>query len=112
MISHRWSLAHLYAVDDELKRKRQGYLSSDTTLAQYQAIINAVVTDPKAFVYVYRFGEIDYSTMIARIRERSWLVTFGLDGIMETAFPPDEPDEYVASDPRYIPVGIVRDLDP
>jgi hypothetical protein len=35
---------------------------------------------------------------------------FGLDGVLETAFPPDEPDTYFTSDSRYVSVGKLEEL--
>ena len=93
------------------KRKRQGHIGPETTLAEYQAIIAAVLHHPDAFVYVYRFGHSDYPVITAPVRGRTWLVMFGLDGILETAFPPDDPATYFGGDPRYIAVGPIKELE-
>jgi hypothetical protein len=92
------------------KRIRQGHLPPATTLAEYEAIILAIVSHPDAFVFVYRYGSTDYPTLVAPYQGRIWLVMFNLDGIMETAFPPDEPDTYFSTDPRYIPVGPAKEI--
>ena len=92
------------------KRIHQGHLSTTTTLAEYQALILAVVSHPEAFIYVYRYGSTDYPTVTAPYQGRMWLAMFNLDGIMETAFPPDEPNTYFSNDPRYIPVGSAKEI--
>jgi len=92
------------------KRIRQGHLPPATTLAEYEAIILAVVSHPDAFVFVYRYGSTDYPTLVAPYEGRIWLAMFSLDGIMETAFPPDKPDTYFSADPRYIPVGPAKEI--
>lgn len=92
------------------KRIRQGHLPPATTLAEYEAIILAIVSHPDAFVFVYRYGSTDYPTLVAPYQGRIWLAMFNLDGIMETAFPPDEPDTYFSADPRYIPVGAAKEM--
>ncbi len=91
------------------KRIRQGHLAFATTLAEYQQIILTIVSHPDAFVYVYRYGSTDYPAVVASYQGRIWLVMFSLEGIMETAFPPDDPDMYF-DDPRYIPVGAAREI--
>ena len=92
------------------KRKDQGHLPPQATLAEYEAIIQAVVRHPEALIYVYRYGSTDYPTVVASCEGQIWLVMFGLDGVMETAFPPGEPDTYFDRDPRYIPVGSIERL--
>ncbi len=87
------------------KRIRLGHLPPATTLAEYEKVILSIVSHPDAFVYVYRYGSTDYSTLVAPYKGRVWLAMFSLKGIMETAFPLDEPDTYFDDDPRYIPVG-------
>jgi len=92
------------------KRIRQGHLAPAATLAEYQQIILAIVSHPDAFVYVYRYGSTDYPTVAAPYQGQIWLTMFSLDGVVETAFPPDEPDTYFRDDPRYIPVGAAREI--
>jgi hypothetical protein len=92
------------------KRIRQGHLPPATTLAEYEAIILAIVSHPDAFVFVYRYGSTDYPTLVAPYKGRIWLAMFSLDGIIETALPPDEPDTYFSAEPRYIPVGLVKEM--
>jgi hypothetical protein len=92
------------------KRIRQGHLPATTALDEYEAIIQAIASHPEASVYVYQFGPTDYPTVVAPYQGRIWLAMFNLDGVMETAFPPDEPDTYFNADPRYIPVGSLREI--
>jgi len=92
------------------KRIRQGHLPSTATLAEYEAIILTIVSHPDAFVYVYRYGSADYPTLVAPYKDQMWLAMFNLDGVIETAFPPDKPETYFGSDPRYIPLGLVREM--
>jgi hypothetical protein len=92
------------------KRKDRGHLLPQATLDEYEAIIHSVVRYPRALVYVYRYAATDYPTVVALYEGQIWLVMFGLDGIMETAFPPDEPDTYFDRDPRYILVGSIERL--
>ncbi len=40
---------------------------------------------------------------------RAALVMMGLDGVLETAFPPKEPESYLANS-MFIYVGLVKDL--
>ncbi len=92
------------------KRIRQGHLTPATTLAEYEAIILTIVSHPDASVFVYRYGSTHYPTLVAPYKGRTWLAMFNLNGIMETAFPPDEPDTYFSTDPRYISLGPAREI--
>jgi hypothetical protein len=92
-----------------VKRIKRGHLPSGTTLAQYEAIIRDVVSNSAAQVYVFRFGQTDYPTVVAPIASRLWLVMFSLEGVLETAFPPDNPHSYF-QDPRYIQVGKMQEV--
>jgi len=92
------------------KRIRQGHLPSATTLAEYEAIILAIVSHPDAFVFVYQYGSTEYPTLVAPYEGRTWLVMFSMDGIIETAFPPDMPDTYFSADPRYVPIGPAKEI--
>jgi hypothetical protein len=104
----RWKPGKAYAHLN--KRKNRGHLLQQAKLADYETIIKAVLQHPEAFVYVYRYEAIDYPTVVAPYEGQVWLVMFGLEGIMETAFPPDEPDTYFELDPRYIPLGKIEEL--
>jgi len=44
-----------------------------------------------------------------RERERVWLVMLGLDGVLETGFPPESPESYLA-DESFIYLGLLKDL--
>ena len=52
---------------------------------------------PTAEVFAYRWGETIYPTVVAEVEGVRWLVMMGLDGIMETAFPPETPEMYLAN---------------
>lgn len=92
------------------KRIRQRHLDAATTLSEYEAIIQAIVSDPDALVYVYRYGSTDYPTVVAPYLGRTGLVMFSLVGIMETAFPPDDPIDYFSQDPRYSKIGTMKEV--
>lgn len=100
------------ALEHLSKRRERGHLPRHATLAEYEAIIRAVVCHSEAWLYVYRFGATDYPTVAAPYEGQIWLVMFGLDGVIETAFPPDEPDNYFDMDARYIFVSGVERLNP
>ncbi|MCY7369092.1 MAG: hypothetical protein LH474_13180 [Chamaesiphon sp.] len=77
------------------KRIRLGHLAENATLADYETIINRVTNDRQARVYVYIYDQILYPTLTTIVEDRLWLVMMGIDGVMETAFPPDNPDKYL-----------------
>jgi hypothetical protein len=84
-------------------------LPPDTTVEEYQAIIATILRDPQADVFVYSWGDIPYPTVVSEYSGSRWLVMFSLSGVMETAFPPDDPEGYL-SDPRFRRLGTLRKL--
>lgn len=93
-----------------IKRIERGHLSPETTLSQYEAIIRSVLLDPTAQVFVFQFGQTFYPTVVAEYADKAWLVMVGLNGILETAFPPDDVEDYVYNDPSYIRIGPIDEV--
>jgi hypothetical protein len=91
------------------KRIELGHLPDGTTVDYYEALILYVVRTPTAMVYAYRWGESLYPTVVAEVEGVPWLVTMGLDGLMETAFPPEGPEMYLAN-PRFQQMGTLEEL--
>ncbi len=79
-------------------------------MADYEAIIASILHDSSADVYVYLWqSNAVYPTVVANHDAGLWLVMFGLDGIMETAFPPTDPEQYL-SDSRFQYLGTIEDF--
>ncbi|MBI3360506.1 MAG: hypothetical protein HY023_05280 [Chloroflexi bacterium] len=93
-----------------IKRIERGHLPPGATLAEYEAIIREVLSDPAARLYVFRSGSTDYPTVVADRTGKRWLVMFSLEGVLETAFPPDDPDVYFRDEPRYIEIGGIQEV--
>jgi hypothetical protein len=79
------------------KRIELGQLPVGTTLAVYDAIIIDAISPSTAEVVVYRWGEPVYPTVVAEVEGVRWLVMGGLNSVMETALPPEDPETYVAN---------------
>jgi len=91
------------------KRIKLGHLLPNTTVTDYNTIIQTIVKDNEALVYVFQFGNIYYPTVVTMYQKRIWLAMFGMDGIMETSFPPDKPEDYFKA-PSYQLVGKLEDI--
>jgi hypothetical protein len=91
------------------KRIELGHLSVGTTLAGYEAIIIRVINTSTAEVFAYRWGETSYPTVVAEVEGVRWLVMVGLDSVMETAFPPENPETYLAN-LRFQRLGTLEEL--
>jgi hypothetical protein len=91
------------------KRIELGHLPVGTTLAEYEAIIIRVISTSTAEVFVYRWGETLYPTVVAEVEGTRWLVMVGLDSTMETAFPPEDPDAYLTN-LRFQRLGTLKEL--
>ncbi len=79
-----------------LKRKLRGHLPSEATLADYEHLIQAVLTDTQARVYLYRHNDTPYITVLTILQNRHWLVMLTLDGVMESAYVVENPDFYLS----------------
>ena len=77
-------------------RMRYGHLPASMTVAEYESIINGLLNDSLADIYTYTWDQAIYPTIVSFYQDRRWLVMFGLNGVMETAFLPTDPDEYLA----------------
>jgi hypothetical protein len=97
------------AVQHLAKRLDLGHLPPGTTVAVYDALIRCIVQTPAAEVWVYRWGETLYPTVVTHVEEVQWLVMLGLDGIMETAFPPEDVEMYLGN-PHFSRLGTLEEL--
>lgn len=91
------------------KQIRLGHLPLDTTLADYESLVAGLLNMPGAEVYVYEFNEIIYPTLVSRVNQKIWLAMIAMSGVLETAFPPDLPEEYL-SNPGFTYVGLLGEL--
>ena len=72
------------------------------TVADYEALIRRVVQTPTAEVFLYRWEETAYPTVVAEVDGGSWLVMLGLDGVIETAFPPEDTADRVLAEQAHL----------
>jgi hypothetical protein len=77
-------------------------------VADYDKLIQAIVGSPGASVYAYRAQGSIYVAVRANL-DRPWLAIFSLTGLMETAFPPDDIQGYLAQ-PGFTALGTVEEL--
>jgi hypothetical protein len=91
------------------KRIRLGHLPQNATLADYESLIATLLNTPNANVYAYRFGEIIYPSLVSPVDQTVWLAMITINGVMETAFPPDSPDQYL-SQPSFTYIGSLGEL--
>ncbi|MFZ2517685.1 MAG: hypothetical protein WA089_03210 [Anaerolineae bacterium] len=91
------------------KRIRLGHLPAGANLDAYEAIIISVLQHQDAQLFIFTFQDYIYPTVVAPVEERLWLVMIGMDGVMETAFPPRDPSAYLA-DSAYAHLGRLQEL--
>ena len=77
------------------KRKRCGHLPPEFSLAQYNRLIATILLSDESLVYLYQVAGVRYGAVRSTYEGREWLVIFGLDGVMETAFPPRKIEQYI-----------------
>ena len=98
------------ASDHLAKRIRLGHLPPGTTLGEYEALIQRILNEPNAEVYLFVFRQTPYPTAVHLAFDNLWLVMLDMDGVMETAFLLEKPDEYFA-DPRFEYIGLLQELE-
>ena len=91
------------------KRVALGHLPAQATVATYETLIQAVVQTPTAVVWLYHWDTVAYPTVVSEVAGVLWLVMLGIDGVMETAFPPEDLPTYLA-DPRFTRLGTMEEL--
>ncbi|KAM3097888.1 hypothetical protein ACKFKG_07300 [Phormidesmis sp. 146-35] len=91
------------------KRIRLKHLPATSSLSDYELRIINILNRLDASVYVYEFNEVIYPTVIAQVDLDRWLVMITMKGVLETAFPPDDPEEYL-SNPNFSYVGRLGEL--
>lgn len=85
------------------KRIDRKHLDDSAKLEDYEKIILSIINNPQAKLYIYQYNDLIYPTIASFYEDNLWLVMFSLDGIMETAFPPDNPNNYLSKTAfRYI----------
>jgi hypothetical protein len=78
-------------------RKRYGHLAAETTLDDYHQIISTLVKATSAELYLYVWQDKTlYPTIVSEYNQTIWLVMVSLSGVLETAFPPTDPQAYLA----------------
>lgn len=86
-----------------------GHLPIGATLADNEALILHVVHATTPELFVYGRDDTIYTTAVAGPECIRWLVMLSLDGIVETAFPMEEPYAYLA-DQRFQRLGTLKEL--
>lgn len=79
------------------KRQRKGHLPAEASMETYNRLIQDLVHTPGSLIYRYPVGEHHYYAVRGRADDREWLVIFDAQGVLETAFPPNDMDGYLNS---------------
>ena len=77
------------------KRQKMKHLPQSASLLDYEKIISDLVKNGQNIVYLYEFTRTHYYAVRGFAHKREWLVIFGTGGVMETAFPPENIDDYL-----------------
>lgn len=72
------------------------HLPTGATINDYNRLVARVLRNADSLVYWYGSGTADYYAVSGGSGGRVWLIIFGGDGIMETAFPPMDPASYLS----------------
>ena len=91
------------------KRKQMGHIPLSASLWNYEKIISDIVQNDSNILYVYETRICNFYAARGFVQESEWLVIFGPSGVMETAFPPEDIDDYL-SKRGFIFVGQIKEV--
>ena len=77
------------------KRRNMGHIASAASLGDYEEIISSLVHQDDNALYLYEFQGKHYYVVRGFYDTQEWVVIFGAKGVMETAFPPQDTDDYI-----------------
>jgi hypothetical protein len=78
------------------KRQRKGHLPTEASIKTYDQLIQGVLQTSESLVYRYPVRGRNYYAVRGKVDDREWLVIFDAPGVLETAFPPTDIDEYLS----------------
>ena len=91
------------------KRIARGHLPTAATMEDYEHVIHSVLQDESAQVFRYWYNRKPYLTLVSAVQSKQWLVMFSYDGIMETAFIIDRPEQYL-NKPGFEEIGALSEV--
>lgn len=77
------------------KRRKMKHLPRAASISDYEEHIHEIVRDRRNILYLYEFGRTHYYAARGIAEGNDWIVLFGAGGLMETAFPPENIDDYL-----------------
>jgi diphthamide synthase subunit DPH2 len=77
------------------KRQRMGHLPATASLLHYEKIIFEIVGNNSNLFYLYEYTGCYFYAIRGFAEQKEWLVIFGSGGLIETAFPPNNIDDYL-----------------
>lgn len=91
------------------KRKRMEHIPHSASLRDYEKLISEVVDDGNNILYLYEYRNVNFYAVRGFIQNKEWLIIFGPGGLMETAFPPEDMDDYL-NKRGFIFIGPVKEV--
>jgi hypothetical protein len=91
------------------KRRKMQHIPASASMSDYEKMIADIVKNEQNTIYLYDFDGIHYYGVRGFLRDVEWLVIFGSGGVMETAFPPRDIDDYLYRR-GFVRVGIIEEV--
>jgi hypothetical protein len=81
-------------------RKSMEHIPESYILNDYNQLIQSIVSEPTNEVYLYTLGQDRYYGIVGSAVGAEWLVLVSPQGVIETAFPPNDLQEYTSISPK------------
>lgn len=93
------------------KRINLKHLPSSSSLSDYEMLISNLLRNGENVLYFYEFtSKLYYGVRgFTKGQVNEWLVIFGVGGILETAFPPENMDEYLENR-GFVLIGRIKEV--
>jgi len=91
------------------KRQRMNHVSISATISDYDKIIYDIAQNDNNILYIYEFKACNYYAIRGFAQEKEWLIIYGPNGIMETAFPPEDTDGYL-NKRGFVLIGQIKEV--
>ena len=91
------------------KRKALGHLPAESSVEEYNRLIQTLVREAEHQVYLYRFGSERYYAVKGTAGRTEWLVIATKEGVIETAFPLGDMEDYLRKR-GFALIGTIREM--
>lgn len=85
-------------------------MPSGATLSDYEKLISDILLKKESRVFLYWYEGIPFAAIVGQVEDKTWLIMFSFDGIMESAFVVERPEKYL-NKPGFEEICFISEVD-